>query len=57
LIETIRKRGVPISSFTSESLQNGEIFYVHDNSELANDNFILKAAVDEGNKESHLGKC
>jgi hypothetical protein len=24
---------------------------------LANDNFILKAAVDEGNKESHLGKC
>ena len=54
LIETIRKRGVPISSFTSESLQNGEIFYVHDNSELANDNFILKAAVDEGNKESRM---
>ncbi|XP_052099756.1 chondroitin sulfate proteoglycan 4-like [Mytilus californianus] len=53
-IETIRNLGTPLASFTSESIQNGEIFYVHDNSEMSKDNFILKAAVDNRKKESRM---
>ncbi|KAJ8304606.1 hypothetical protein KUTeg_018189 [Tegillarca granosa] len=46
ILENVRQVGVPLSQFTSEDLHQGNIRFVHDNSESNSDQFSVKARVE-----------
>ncbi|KAL3865703.1 hypothetical protein ACJMK2_043065 [Sinanodonta woodiana] len=52
IIENVGVRGVALSTFTSEELSKGIIFYDHDDSEALMDTFTVKAQLSEESKES-----
>lgn len=53
-VESVKDRGVPILTFSSEDLQGGNIYYAHDDSESLSDSFTLKSQLSDKSKESDV---
>ena len=54
LLEFSNRRSEAISAFTSEDLRKGRVYYSHDDSEGPDDNFSIKAELEDGSKESEV---
>lgn len=54
ILEFANKRSEAISTFSSEELARGRVYYSHDDSEDIGDSFSVKAELDDGSKESEI---
>ncbi|XP_033749452.1 chondroitin sulfate proteoglycan 4-like [Pecten maximus] len=54
-VEHVRARGQRqrLTSFSSDDLQQGAIFFVHDNGEMSSDQMTVKARIEDEGKESN----
>ena len=54
ILESTSKRSEALSTFTSEDLTEGRVYYAHDNGEDPEDSFTIKAEIENGSKESEI---